>query len=131
MTTTVDGKDILIIDDDLDIRIAIGEALETLGEVTIRGAGNGNEAIKMVETQCPDLIILDQMLPGRSGFPVLEKIKPLQGDKKVPVIMITANPGARHKVYAESLGVETYLNKPFRMDRLTEAVETLLAPDDE
>ena len=130
MTTAIDGKDILIIDDDADIRIAIGEALSAIGEVNIRGAGNGNEAIKMVDKQCPDLIVLDQMLPGRSGFLVLEKIKPLQGDKKVPVIMITANPGARHKVYAESLGVETYLNKPFRMDKLTQAVEDLLKDEE-
>ena len=126
-----EGKDILLIDDDDDILVTISAALEELG-VTIRKAGNGNKAVEMVKEKCPDLLILDQMLPGRSGFLVLEKIKPLRMETgKPPVIMITANPGARHKVYAESLGVNCYINKPFRMDKLINATkELLLATDD-
>ena len=73
-------------------------------------------------------LILDQMLPGRSGFLVLEKIRAIRAESgKPPVIMITANPGTRHKVYAETLGVDFYLNKPFRMEKLTNAAKDLLS----
>ncbi|MBI9015719.1 MAG: response regulator [Phycisphaerae bacterium] len=122
-----EGKDILLIDDDNDIIVTISAALEELG-VSIRHAGNGNKAVDMVKEKTPDLLILDQMLPGRSGFLVLEKIKQLRMETgKPPVIMITANPGARHKAYAETLGVNCYINKPFRMDRLLTATKELLS----
>lgn len=121
-----EGKDVLIVDDDPDIITAIEAALEDLG-VTIRKTGNGNTAIEMVMEKVPDLMILDQMLPGRSGFLVLEKMITIRDETgKPPVIMITANPGSRHKIYAETLGVDCYINKPFRMERLTTAAKDLL-----
>lgn len=121
-----DGKDVLIVDDDKDIVTTIKAALDELG-VSIRTTGNGNQAVEMIQEQTPDLLILDQMLPGRSGFLVLEKIRPLRKEKgAMPVIMITANPGARHKVYAETLGVDAYINKPFRMEKLMTAARELL-----
>jgi len=124
-----EGKYILIVDDDPDIAAAIREALADFGS-EIRITGNGNEAVNMIEQQCPDLLVLDQMLPGRSGFLVLEKIRPLRKETgKPPVIMITANPGVRHKVYAETLGVDFYINKPFRMDKLVNAADVLLQKD--
>ena len=121
-----DGKDVLIVDDDKDIVTTIKAALDDLG-VNVRSTGNGNQAVEMIQENAPDLLILDQMLPGRSGFLVLEKIRPMRKKKgDLPVVMITANPGARHKVYAETLGVDAYINKPFRMEKLTTAVRELL-----
>jgi DNA-binding response OmpR family regulator len=65
-------------------------------------------------------------MPKRSGFLVLEK---LRRTRPVPlrIIMITANEGSRHKAYAEMLGVDDYLRKPFAMDRLVDSVQKLLA----
>jgi len=121
-----EGKDVLIVDDDIDIVETIKEALKDFG-VKFRTTGNGNAAVDMIREKMPDLLILDQMLPGRSGFLVMEKIRPFRKEiKHPPVIMITANPGARHKVYAETLGVDVYLNKPFRMDKLVKAADELL-----
>jgi DNA-binding response OmpR family regulator len=69
------------------------------------------------------------MLPKRSGFLVLEKLKgPTRKKGQRPlVIMITGNTGKRHQTWAESLGVDGYLNKPFRMERLVERMEQLLS----
>lgn len=121
-----EGKEVLVVDDDPDIVTAIEAAITDMG-VAIRKTGNGNSAVEMIQEKVPDLLILDQMLPGRSGFLVLEKIRPLrQQTGRPPVIMITANPGIRHKVYAETLGVDVYINKPFRMEKLVKAAETLL-----
>ncbi len=120
-------KVILIVDDDQDFLMAMRTALEELG-VKIQTAVNGNTAVEMILSDPPDLVVLDQMLPGRSGFLVLEKIRPLRKETgKPPVIMVTANPGQRHKVYAETLGVDVYLNKPFRMEKLTKAAEELIS----
>ncbi|MBN2065158.1 MAG: response regulator [Sedimentisphaerales bacterium] len=124
------GKDVLLVDDDDDIIETLEAALEELG-VNIRVTGNGNEAVRMVEEKVPDLMILDQMLPGRSGFIILENIRAFRKETgKPPIIMITANPGSRHKVYAETLGVDCYLNKPFRMERFMDAVKDLLSRSD-
>ena len=72
------------------------------------------------------LMILDMMMPKRSGFLVLEKLRRTH-PIPVRVIMITANEGSRHKAYAEMLGVDDYIRKPFGMDRLIDSVERLLA----
>ena len=127
--TELKGKDVLLVDDDMDILTTIEAAVGELG-VGIRTTGNGNTAVEMVEKKVPDLLILDQMLPGRSGFLVLEKIRNIRQETGKPlVIMITANPGQRHKVYAETLGVDVYINKPFRMQKLIDAVTELLSKE--
>jgi DNA-binding response OmpR family regulator len=65
------------------------------------------------------------MMPKRSGFLVLEKLRRVR-ETPVRVIMITANEGSRHKAYAEMLGVDDYIRKPFPMDRLIESVKRLV-----
>mgnify|MGYP003349278653 CR=1 FL=1 len=72
------------------------------------------------------LVVLDMMMPKRSGFLVLEKLRRTRPDP-IRVIMITANEGSRHKAYAEMLGVDDYIRKPFAMDRLLESVDRLLS----
>jgi DNA-binding response OmpR family regulator len=118
------GKRVLLVDDDPEIIDAIRFALEAKG-YQIFIARDGNQGLAMAEREDPDLVILDMMMPKRSGFLVLEK---LRRTREVPirVIMITANEGSRHKAYAEMLGVDDYIRKPFAMDKLVEAVQRLL-----
>lgn len=120
------GKTILIVDDDRDILAAMVATLEELGP-TVFTASDGNDAITQAQATPPDLVVLDMMLPKRSGFLVMEKLK--SGKKRTDpprVIMVTGNQGMRHKTYAESLGVDLYLNKPFRMEKLVDSVKKLL-----
>ena len=118
------GKKVLIVDDDFEIIEAVRYALEGAGhEVVI--ARDGNQALALAERENPDLMVLDMMMPKRSGFLVLEKLRRLR-DEPLPVIMITGNEGSRHKAYAELLGVSDYIRKPFAMDRLVDAVDKLL-----
>jgi DNA-binding response OmpR family regulator len=126
MADELAGKTLLLVDDDRDILTAMRSALEDLGAELIT-ATDGNEAVIKAEQHSPELVVLDVMLPKRSGFLVLQKLK--QGKKRTDpprVIMITGNQGARHKVYAESQGAEVYLNKPFRMDKLVDSVKKIL-----
>ena len=118
-------KRILLVDDDAEIIEVMRYALEGRGyQVLI--ARDGNQGLAVVEREDPDLVILDMMMPKRSGFLVLEKLRRTRA-VPVRVIMVTANEGSRHKAYAESLGVDDYLRKPFAMDKLIESVERLLA----
>lgn len=116
---------VLLVDDDSEIIEAMRYALEANGfEVSV--ARDGNQGLALTETLQPDLLILDMMMPKRSGFLVLEAMR-RSGHDKVKVIMITANEGNRHKAYAEMLGVNDYLRKPFPMDKLVESARRLTA----
>ena len=127
MAGKLEGKKILVVDDDRDIRIAMEMALKDLGpEVT--SVGDGNQAVREIEENEPDLVVLDMMLPKRSGFLVLERIKRDRTPGEKPyVIMVTGNLGNRHKIYAERLGVDRYITKPFRMNKLLDAIVELLS----
>ncbi|MBI5722355.1 MAG: response regulator [Planctomycetes bacterium] len=130
MTQEQARKKILLVDDDREILGAMAAALGDL-DAEILTANNGNDAVTMAEAHKPDLMVLDQMMPGRNGLVVLEKVK--KGKKKTDpprVIMVTANPGSRHKDFAAGMGVDAYLNKPFRMEKLVETVKKILHPDD-
>lgn len=118
-------KRILLVDDDAEIIDAMRYALETKG-YKIFIARDGNQGLAMAEREDPDLVILDMMMPKRSGFLVLEKLRRTR-EVPVRVIMITANEGSRHKAYAQMLGVDDYLRKPFAMDKLLDTVQRLLA----
>ena len=119
-----DKKRILLVDDDPEIIESMRVVLDAKG-YDIIVARDGNQGLAMAEKEDPDLVILDMMMPKRSGFLVLEK---LRKTRAIPmrVIMITANEGSRHKAYAEMLGVDDYIRKPFAMDKLVDCVDRLL-----
>src|ERR1700678_650964 len=116
-------KTILVVDDDRELVDALRSMLERQGFRVIQ-AHDGHQAKQAVYNQRPDLMILDMMMPRMGGYPVLEHFK----DKTdaPPIIMVTANEGSRHKVYAEYLGVIDYIRKPFAMERLLETVNKAL-----
>lgn len=116
-------KTILLIEDDREISSTIHGVLQASGYHVVV-ALNGLDGQKMIKSESPDLVITDMMMPRMGGFPVLEYLKSLDNPPKV--IMITANEGGRHKAYAEMLGIDDYLRKPFAMDLLLESVKRVL-----
>ncbi len=127
MAGRLEGIRILIVDDDRDVRESINVALTSEGAET-QLVEDGNAAVAACQNDPPDLVVLDMMLPKRSGFLVLEKIK---GREDSPlVVMVTANEGRRHQAYAESLGVDKYLLKPVPLSRLVEVAVELLDKQD-
>jgi DNA-binding response OmpR family regulator len=119
---------VLIVDDDRDILESMDAAFQSEGALT-QVAMDGNEAVRICREEPPDIVILDMMLPKRSGFLTLEKIK---GYEDSPIIiMVTANEGKRHQAYAESLGVDKYLQKPVPLSRLIESAVDLIKKREE
>ncbi|MHC5114198.1 MAG: response regulator transcription factor [Planctomycetota bacterium] len=123
----LESRNILIVDDDEDILGSIDVVMRAEGANTTT-VTDGNAAVHMVNTTGPDAVVLDMMLPKRSGFLVLEKI--MEAPTPPVVVMITANQGKRHMAYAKALGVDAYLIKPVSLQRLVDTVVELLdAPD--
>ncbi|MGP1273085.1 MAG: response regulator [Phycisphaerales bacterium] len=123
-TGRLEGVGVLIVDDDRDVRESIEAAMLAEG-AEVDTVDNGNEAVEICRDDPPELVILDMMLPGRSGFLALEKIK---GKSESPVvIMVTANEGKRHQEYAEALGVDAYLIKPVPLGTLIDVAAQKLA----
>jgi len=124
MSGELEGRKILLVDDDADILTAMRAALKDTDAEVIT-AGDGDTAVRKIAADKPDLVVLDMMLPKRSGFLVIEHLRD-QGGEAPHIIMITGNQGTRHRVYAESLGVDMYINKPFRMERLLDGIRNIL-----
>ncbi len=122
-TPRLHGKKVLIVDDDEDILSSIELAMRAEGADT-KTVTDGNAALAAFDEDDPDAVVLDMMLPKRSGFLVLEHLKKL-GSPPV-VVMITANMGKRHMAYAQDLGVDAYLVKPVPLQRLVDTVIRLL-----
>ena len=117
---------ILVVDDDKEfVEAVINELGQEIPDVKFIRAYNGNEGLDKYERSNPRpaVIILDMMMPKRSGFLVLEKVKRTASGNLPLVIMVTVNEGPRHKVYAEMLGTFRYIRKPFHMSVLLEAVQ--------
>ena len=117
------GQRILVVDDDQDILDSTSLAFQAEGAEVVLAA-DGNTAVSMFLAERPDGVVLDMMLPARSGFLVLEKIR--ETTDSPPVVMVTANQGRRHLIYAENLGVSAYLIKPIPLQRLLTTLGDLM-----
>lgn len=118
-------RTILLVDDDHEIVESMRAILENRG-YRILVARDGNAGLMVAERENPDLLILDMMMPKKSGFLVLEKLRSRPGGL-IPTIMITGNEGSRHRAYAEMLGVRDYIRKPFAMEKLVRSIEKVLS----
>ncbi len=119
------ARTILVVDDDYDLCAGMEAVLHRHGYCTLC-ADDGLDAKKLIDSQRPDLVILDMMMPRLGGLAVLEHYR---GDRTAPpFILITANESDSHRAYAEWIGVSAYLRKPFSLDRLIEQVDEVLQP---
>ena len=113
---------ILIVEDEKPIRKFIRVSLETQGYECIE-ASDGSNAITLVYSMNPDIIILDLGLPDMDGIEVIRKIREF---KDTPIIIVSARGQDRDKIDALDLGADDYLSKPFSMGELLARVRVLL-----
>lgn len=121
------SKTILLVDDDREIVHGLQTVLESRG-YRVLTAHDGRAGLELAESALPDLVVLDMMMPNKSGILVLDALKN-RNAAKPKVIMMTANEGNRHRAYAEMLGADDYLRKPFPLDQLLASVERLCPPN--
>lgn len=120
------GAVILVVDDDQDILAGISLALQLEGAHVV-AAANGVEALARAVSEEPDLVVLDLMLPAVSGLSVAERLRNIAPD--LPIVMVTANKGLRHKEFALRMGISAYFTKPVPLAHLIDTVAALI-PDD-
>jgi DNA-binding NtrC family response regulator len=118
---------ILVVDDEHLIRWSLEQNLKKQGYEVLT-AGTGEDALRIVREDQPDLLLLDIQLPGISGLEVLEKVKEL--DEEIIVIMVTAHGGLETAVNAMRLGAFDYINKPFNLDEMAIVIKKALETSD-
>lgn len=109
------GKTIMIVDDQLIIRQTLQAALKQVG-FTVIAASDGDDALLIMQSKRPDLVVLDRMMPHLDGMTVLKTMRKVEELSEVPVIFLTAIYHPNDVVQAEKLGAVDYIVKPFDMD---------------
>ena len=117
-------KRVLIVEDDEQVLQSVQIALEEEG-FEVLTARDGAEGLMRAERDQPDLIVLDVVLPRRSGFTVLERLRQ-SPFRSPPIIVLSANDEPKHRTFATACGASAFFAKPFDMGDLLGAVHTLL-----
>jgi len=119
------SKKILVADDEPNIVAALEFLLQRHGfEVTV--ARNGEEALQLVESQSPDLVLLDVMMPVRSGYEVCRRIRERADWSHIKIIMLSAKGRDAEVNKGIAVGADLYITKPFSTRDLVDKVKGLL-----
>ena len=118
-------KKILIVDDDFDTLHMVGKMLERHG-FKILAANNGEKALQIAQSDNPDLILLDVMMPGMDGYEVTRELRGLENTAFIPIILFTAKAQVDDKLEGFEAGADDYLTKPTHPAELIARVNTIL-----
>jgi two-component system phosphate regulon response regulator PhoB len=116
---------ILVVDDEPDITALVAYHMAKAG-FRVSTAGNGSDALKAAREERPDIVILDLMLPGISGYDILAELRKQEETREVGVILLTAKREEPDRIRGLSLGADDYLTKPFSPQELSLRVSGLL-----
>src|SRR5438309_4101362 len=116
------GASILVVDDEREIVRALRRSLSAHG-FTVLTASSGEEAVRLVSQQRPDLLLLDLLLPGMSGLEVCRQVRAVSN---VPIIVLSVKDTERDKVEALDLGADDYVAKPFGIDEVLARIRVAL-----
>lgn len=120
------GK-VLVIEDEQNIIEAISFILSRDGWEVVTHS-NGHDAVDTVHARAPDMVILDVMLPGKSGYDILRELRADPATEALPVLMLTARGQTRDREMAERAGASRFMAKPFSNAEVLEAVRALAGP---
>ncbi len=120
-------KKLLVVDDNPDVIFSVRNGLEKFKkDYTIIGAESGKECLELLETNTPDLILLDIMMPELSGWKTFDLIKGNDSWKNIPIVFLTARTDNVAKNAGGFLG-EDYIEKPFEIKDLKERIDKILS----
>ena len=119
------GRTVLLIEDEQNIIEAVSFILARDGW-EVKTHANGQNAMDAVRARQPDVVILDVMLPGKSGFDILAEIRAEAGFEALPVLMLSARGQAKDLEMAERAGADRYMTKPFSNSEVLDAVRALV-----
>ncbi|MCP4876590.1 MAG: response regulator [Gammaproteobacteria bacterium] len=117
---------VLIVDDSLSVRNSLSQLMRDSGYQSIL-ARDGLEAINLLESECPDVVLTDLEMPRMNGLDLLSFIRNSKQWENLPVVMITSRSMTKHRQQAEKAGVNRYITKPFTDDEVLESIDEQLA----
>ncbi len=120
------SRKVLLIEDEPNIAEAIRFLLTREGW-QVETHGEGTDAVQVIRGTKPDLVILDVMLPGKSGMDILRDLRDVEDMQSLPVLMLTARGQSRDREMAENAGVSRFMTKPFSNAEVLTAVRDLHA----
>ncbi|MEM8807990.1 MAG: response regulator [Cyanobacteria bacterium P01_G01_bin.38] len=120
-------KRILIIDDEADIREATQLCLEITGHWDVLKASNGQEGLAIAQSEKPDVILLDMMLPGMDGLTILQRLQGNPKTQQIPIIILTAKAQSHEQQYFSQLKILSVITKPYDPMTLSEQIFSALA----
>jgi DNA-binding response OmpR family regulator len=123
--SAVDGKKILVADDDADIRTLVSYRMKRIGYEVLE-ATDGEEALKLATDHIPDLAILDVMMPRLDGFEVTRRLREHEATAGIPVILLTARAQDSDVARGFGAGADDYIRKPFSPQELAMRVQAIL-----
>jgi CheY-like chemotaxis protein len=120
------ARKILVADDNANIRKVVKLGFESLGYAVVT-ADDGVAALELVRSEHPDLVILDVMMPGKSGYDVCSEMKRDPELRAIPVVMLTAKNLEEDRYWGRELGADEYVTKPYDPEELERVVEKIFA----
>ncbi|HRQ90487.1 MAG TPA: response regulator, partial [Bacteroidia bacterium] len=114
---------IFVVEDDPSIRYGLEEVLRGAGYL-VESCADGAEALPRIGEALPDLLLLDVMLPGASGYEIARRLR--KADCRIPILMLTAKGQEIDKVVGLKAGADDYVTKPFGINELIARIEALL-----
>ncbi len=118
-------KHVLLVEDEPNIAEAMRFILSRDGW-RVSTHGDGTDAAAVIRAAAPDVVVLDVMLPGRSGFEILQELRAGESTRDLPVLMLTAKGQARDREMAERAGASRFLTKPFANTEIVAALRDLV-----
>ena len=119
------GARVMVVDDSATIRAVLGKMLAQDGYEVLKAA-DGENAVEMAQSQFPDLIFLDIVLPGMSGFAVLRSLRRDTRTHTTPIVMMSGNQQATEQFYVQRFGADGFVKKPFGRDEVFHAIRSLV-----
>ncbi|WP_085309176.1 response regulator transcription factor [Planktotalea arctica] len=118
------GKHVLLIEDEPNIIEAVSFLLSRDGW-SVSTHSNGHDAVDVILLKRPDVLVLDVMLPGRSGFDILAQVRSTADLQGLPVLMLTARGQLKDREMAERLGATRFMTKPFSNSDIIKALHEM------
>ena len=119
-------KRVLIVDDDIGIRRIVQLTLQTIANWDVLLASSGSEGVAIAETELPDAILLDVMMPGMDGMETFVKIQANPITKTIPIILLTAKTKVNEQQHFNNIAIAGVITKPFNAPQLVDQIRSIL-----